>query len=91
MKTIFDFNPTNEEMFDLFSYDKDARTLICGFSVLPVPLERYQESASDKGKIFDIALLLEHRNDPKAKKYWAKIPDIEQQYRWEFDDQQIPV
>ena len=87
METIFNFNPSDKELSELFAYDKKAGTLNPGFSVVPVLKEDYQSSVSENEAIMDIAQLLEYRNDTQAKEYWQRIPEIERQYRGGFDNQ----
>ncbi|WP_374164841.1 hypothetical protein [Arcticibacter sp. MXS-1] len=91
METIFTFNPTDKELHHLFSYNCADNTLAGGFSIIPGPRDDYEAVKSEEEKVFDIAKLLEYRGDERAKEYWAKIPEIELEYRWGFDNLQIPV
>ncbi|WP_131535498.1 hypothetical protein [Pedobacter nototheniae] len=82
MKTIFDYNPTNPELVELFGYDKKSDSMAYGFSVLLLPVKDYKVENSEEGTLLDLAKLLEHRGLVKeADEIWSKIPDIERQYR----------
>lgn len=86
MKTIFDHNPSSDELKSLFNFNEINQTMIYGFSIVPIKKDDYDNIASNDEKLLDLAQLLEHRGqNEEAKKIWAKIPDIERQYRGGFD------
>lgn len=87
MKTIFDYNPTNPELVELFGYDKKSDSMAYGFSVFLLAVKDYNFENNDEGKLLDLAKLLEHRGLVKeANEVWSKIPDIERQYRAVHDN-----
>jgi len=86
MKTIFDYNPTQEELIDLFGLDKESDSMAYGFSVFLLPNKTYDQENSEEGKLLDLAKLFEFRGlESEAKEIWAKIPDVERQYRGGID------
>ncbi|WP_316851183.1 hypothetical protein [Pedobacter agri] len=90
METIFDYNPTDEELVKLFDYDRQSDSMSYGFSVFSLPNKDYDKENSDEGKLFDIAKLLELRGMKKeASTIWSKIPDVQRQYKGGFDYEQI--
>lgn len=92
METIFDYNPTKEELVELFGYDEANNTMAYGFAIWQLPIDEYANNTSDEEKLLDLAKLHELRNETqKAKSLWAQIPDIERQYRGGFDDKAYPV
>lgn len=91
METIFDFNPSDDELIDILGYNQQTREIQLPLWGGVVSVNKYNSSVSNEGRIFNIALLLESRNDERAKEYWSQIPDIELQYRLGFDDEQIRV
>lgn len=90
METIFDHNVTAEEIkvCGFFDYWQRIRHGI-DFKE-PIDKGQYLDKITEEAAIFDIALLLEERGED-AKKYWEKIPEIAQEYKLGFDDQQIPI
>lgn len=91
METIFDFNPSDDELIDILGYNQQTREIQLPLWGGVVSVNKYNSSVSNEGRIFNIALLLESRNDERAKEYWAQIPEIEQQYRLGLDNDQISV
>lgn len=90
METIFDYNPTDEELVELFGYDKQTESMAYGFSVFLLPIKTYDQENSNDGKLLDLAKLLELRGlQEAAKEIWANIPDIESQYRSGFDYREV--
>ncbi|RZJ83795.1 MAG: hypothetical protein EOO20_22170 [Chryseobacterium sp.] len=90
MKTIFDYNPTNRELVELFGFDEVSNSMAYGFCVLLLPVERYDDVNPDDAKLLDLAKLFEHRGMKKeAAAIWSKIPDIERQYKGGFDYEQL--
>lgn len=88
MKTIFDFNPTEIELKELFGFNTETDSMSYGFSIIPQPNSEYSTTTSTEEKILDIALLLELRGEQKvANEFWSKIPDVARQYRHGFDNQ----
>lgn len=91
METIFDFNPTDTELIDILGYNNKTDELYLPLSEGIATINEYATIVSNEGRIFNIAVLLESRNDERSKEYWSQIPDIELQYRLGFDDEQIRV
>ena len=92
MKTIFDYNPTDAELIELFGFDKEADTMAYGFSVFKLPNSDYDKENSNEGKLLDLALLFEHRELlDEAKAIWKQIPDIDRQYHGGLDYTQKPI
>lgn len=92
MKTLFDYNPTDSELKELFGFDKESNSMAYGFSIMNLPIVDYLKNTSGEERILDVALLLEHRGDiDSASKLWAKIPLVEEQYRGGFDNRIISV
>ncbi|MFC4213043.1 hypothetical protein ACFOWA_17740 [Pedobacter lithocola] len=86
MKTIFDYNPTESELIELFGFDKETDTMAYGFLVFKLPIKNYDKENSEDGKLLDLALLFEKRKLlNEANAIWKQIPDIEKQYRGGFD------
>lgn len=79
METIFDHNPTVEEMSDLIG---------------GITKEEYESNwmYSKDNSLLDIVLLYESRKDEiTAKKYRDLIPDLYQQWQWGLDDVIIEI
>jgi len=92
MKTIFDYNPSEKELIELFGFDKRSDSMAYGFSVFLLPNKNYEKENTDDGKLLDIAKLLEFRGQKEeAADIWVQIPDIERQYRSGFDYQVVTV
>lgn len=90
MKTIFDYNPTDAELTELFFYDPSDKQLIPGTKLFPVPASSY-DSISDDEKKLDVAQLLEYRGErDAAAQLWAQIPDLHRQWKGGFDNEMIP-
>jgi hypothetical protein len=88
MKTIFDYNPTDTELTELFDYDEAAQTLSPGFTVFRKPVADYN-NINDDEKLLDVAKLLEYRGETDAAAViWAKIPDLHRQWTWANNDNQ---
>jgi len=65
MKTIFDFNPTKEELYNITAYPDKQEYLSC-----------YKDSADDLNR--HLALLFWYRNKPiKMRLYARRIKDID--------------
>jgi len=89
MKTIFNYDPTDAELVELFGYDAQGMTLTAGTSVFPKPVAEYN-NISDEEKLLDIAQLLELRGQKAAAaELWGQIPDLHFQWRCGFDYQMI--
>ncbi|AOW09506.1 hypothetical protein [Flavobacterium gilvum] len=75
MITIFDFNPTPQELIDIRF---DALSLCQKFGIdtnKELTPELYKELVSQENAYYDLAVLFEFRNDQaKADEYWAKHP-----------------
>ena len=85
METIFKYQPTPEELIELFSFDKETDMMSYGFSIIPLPISDYSKS-TDEEKLLDLAKLFELRGESLlSKEIWKQIPDIERQYRGGFD------
>jgi hypothetical protein len=79
METIFDYSPTEQELIGLL-YN------------LSITADEYKQTRANDFIIADLALLFEARNQQeKANEYWAKIPDLHQEYLLGFDDVLIPI
>ncbi|HMZ45990.1 MAG TPA: hypothetical protein PLU36_04240 [Chitinophagaceae bacterium] len=75
MDTIFDYNPTEQELVGLFYKTENE----------------YKQNTSNDMIIADLAILFADRNQPqKANEYWAKIPELHQEFLLGFDDVLIP-
>lgn len=86
MKNIFDFNPSEKELSELFGYVKADDMFTPGFCSAPIALKDYNKVISEEEKAFDAAKLLEYRGNKKeAAKYWAKIPEFKEEYQRGFD------
>lgn len=86
MKTIFDYEPSDKELKELFGFDNEADTMAYGFSIFPLPNKDYDRENDDEGKLLDLAKLFEYRGQKEqAAEIWAKIPDVARQYRGGFD------
>ncbi|OJV50523.1 MAG: hypothetical protein BGO31_14265 [Bacteroidetes bacterium 43-16] len=88
METIFDFNPTGNEL-KAIGIDSLNLSMRHGVEVSdPITDNNYKVSQEDA--YFDIALLLEYRNDKdRAAEYWAMIPDRHSEYLLGFDFESI--
>lgn len=75
METIFDFNPTPQELIDIRF---DAFSLCLKFGIdtdKELTPELYKELISQENAYYDLAVLFEFRNDQaKADQYWSKLP-----------------
>lgn len=75
METIFDYNPTDQELNDIRF---DAFSLCQKFGIdtdKELTPELYLELVSQENAYYDLATLFEFRNDQtKAKEFWAKLP-----------------
>jgi len=86
MKTIFDYNPTDNELVELFGFDKKSDSMAYGFSVFLLPVADYLNENSAEGKLLDVAKLLDLRGlTQEALEIWKQIPDIARQYKCGFD------
>ncbi|PXY44511.1 hypothetical protein [Flavobacterium hydrophilum] len=75
MITIFDYNPTDQELNDIRF---DALSLCQKFGIdtdKELTPELYLELVSQENAYYDLAVLFEFRNDQeKADEFWAKLP-----------------
>jgi hypothetical protein len=75
METIFDYNPTDQELNDIRF---DAFSLCQKFGIdtdKELTPELYLELVSQENAYYDLAVLFEFRNDQqKANEFWAKLP-----------------
>lgn len=81
METLFDFNPTAQELEDIAFF----------YLLLPVKFDQmpsssnkafYLERIKPEWAKYDIAALHEERGDQEtADKYWAQIPTLAKEYR----------
>lgn len=75
MITIFDHNPTDQELIDIRF---DAFSLCQKFGIdtdKELTPELYIELVSQENAYYDLAVLFEFRNDQKkADEFWAKLP-----------------
>lgn len=91
MKTIFDYNPTDKELKELFGFDRKTDSMAYGFSIFPLPNKDYEKENDDEGRLLDLAKLFEYRGQTnEAAEIWAKIPDVARQYRGSFDYKVTP-
>lgn len=75
METIFDYNPTKEELVELFGYDEANNTMAYGFAIRQLPIDGYANNTSDEKKLSDLATLHELRNETqKAKSLLGENP-----------------
>lgn len=82
METIFEHNPTKEELAELIG-DKTRAEYIRDMEFSPSP---------KGGNILFIALLYELRKDDKtAKKYIDMVPDLYRQWQLGNDNVMIPI
>lgn len=86
MQTIFDYNPTNDELnaIGFFSFP----TMISLCHVGEVTKEIYLSNIAPDKAIFDIAILHEHRKQDAAT-YWSQIPELHAEYVRGFDNDAI--
>ncbi len=87
MKTIFDFEPTGQELDALgfYSFLTSAALRHVGDMTKAVYLEKVDSETAT----FDVARLLELRG-LDASEYWDKIPKRRDEYRRGFDYMTIP-
>lgn len=75
MVTIFDFNPTPQELIDIRF---DALSLCLKFGIdtdKELTPELYKELVTQQNAYYDLAVLFEFRGDTKtANEYWDKLP-----------------
>lgn len=75
METIFDFNPTEQELIDI---QFDAHSLCLKFGIetkKDLTPSLYKELVNQQQAHYDLALLFEFRNDSKkANEFWNKVP-----------------
>lgn len=92
METIFDFNPTAQELIDIRF---DAFSLCLKFGIdtnKELTPELYKELVSQENAYYDIAVLFEFRNNQdKANEYWAKLPKELQSEGLGFDCVEIAI
>ncbi|MFE3849098.1 hypothetical protein ACFX5D_14085 [Flavobacterium sp. LB3P45] len=79
METIFDHNPTPQELNDIRF---DALSLCLKFGVETTEKltpELYKKVVSQDNAYYDLACLFEFRdNQTKADEYWSKLPESTQ-------------
>lgn len=92
METIFDYNPTTQELNDIRF---DALSLCLKFGIeLKEELtpETYKNLISQENAYYDLAVLFEFReNQVKANEYWQKLPKEVNEYGLGFDNLEIPI
>jgi hypothetical protein len=75
METIFDFNPTTQELIDI---RHDAFSLCLKFGIdtdKKLTPALYKELITQENAYYDLAVLFEFRDDQdKANEYWKKLP-----------------
>ncbi|WP_160111031.1 hypothetical protein [Dysgonomonas sp. Marseille-P4361] len=86
MKTIFDYNPTSDELkaIGFYSFVTSGALGYAG----EMTKEVYMQKVPQDKAIFDTALLLEYRNQD-ASELWAQIPEMHDEYVRGFDYEQI--
>lgn len=76
METIFDYNPTSQELIDIRF---DALSLCLKFGIETTETltpELYKKLVSQDNAYYDLACLFEFREDQKkADEYWSKLPE----------------
>ncbi|MBS1535325.1 MAG: hypothetical protein JST78_09625 [Bacteroidetes bacterium] len=86
MVTIFDFNPTPQELVDIRF---DAFSLCLKFGIdteKELTPELYKELVTQENAYYDIAVLFEFRGDENtANEYWKKLPKELQENGLGFD------
>lgn len=82
MSTIFDYNPTPDEL-EAIGFDSLV-TLSALSYIGTMTREVYLERVPLDKAILDIAILHEHRGQD-ASSFWAQIPDLHDQYVRGFD------
>jgi hypothetical protein len=75
METIFDYNPTTQELNDI-RFDALSLCLKFGIEIKDeLTPAIYKKMISQKNAYYDLAVLFEFRkNDNKANQYWEKLP-----------------
>ena len=85
-KTIFDYNPTKQELYEL-GFGGFSTFLSTG--ITSITKEQYIEKIPADRALFDIAVLLEIRGETdKANDIWAQIPELHTEYKLGFDNEQ---
>jgi uncharacterized protein (UPF0371 family) len=76
METIFDYNPTEQELVGIYYKTEND----------------YKANTNNDMIIADLAILFADRNQQKkSNEYWAKIPELHQEFLLGFDNVEIPV
>lgn len=84
METIFDHSPSVQEI-------EVAADSLRPFNLRPTK-EEYEASISPDMAIFDIAILLRGRKQFKeSAKYFEKIPDLAEEFKFGFDNAMVAV
>lgn len=81
METIFDHSPTIEELEELFGYDRKADKICHCLTTKPFPASEYSIWTRDRVAYFDIGLLLDYRGELRSAEYFAKAPEIWEEYK----------
>ena len=82
MSTVFDYLPTETEL-NAIGFNSVVTWASLGI-IENITKEQYISLVKEDKALFDIALLLEFRNQ-NASEIWAKIPDLHAQYLRGFD------
>ena len=92
METIFNHNPTPQELIDIRF---DAFSLCLKFGIdtdKELTPELYKKLISQENAYYDLAVLFEFRDDQdKAKEYWSKLPKELQTEGLGFDCANIAI
>jgi len=92
MKTIFDYNPTSQELIDI-RFDVLSLCLKFGIETTEtLTPELYKKLVSQDNAYYDLAVLFEFREDQtKADEYWSKLPKATQLSGLGFDCVNIAI
>lgn len=82
MKTIFDYNPTTDELNEI-GFNSFVTLAALGVADVMTKDIYIQKVPQDKA-IFDTALLFEYRNQD-ASEFWNQIPELYNEYVRGFD------
>lgn len=92
MKTIFNYNPTAQELSDI-RFDSLSLCLKFGIEIKGelTPLS-YKKAISRQNAYYDLACLFEFRNDLiRANEYWNKLPQETKKNGLGFDNKNIII
>jgi hypothetical protein len=92
MRTIFDYNPTNQELNDIRF---DSLSLCHKFGIdtdQELTPELYIKLVSQENAYYDLAVLFEFRNDQqKADEFWKMLPASLKNEALGFDSLEIAI